>query len=214
MSTPLSTRFLFFAILILLGWALSLFYGFVNQVIPPGWLSIAVLHSVLAWVLWRFARQLRDTVRLGALAFLPAAVVLGGSLIGGLLSRTWIAGAPPLDPRWDWDLVAFVLWIPVVEEFVFRFGIGGWARQKLGDFWGSYGSALVFAMAHGSGAWDQLTMPMGPLLLGLCCEWLYVTSGRLTAAMALHAACNASGWIFATLDERWLDWLQALYLKV
>jgi membrane protease YdiL (CAAX protease family) len=101
-----------------------------------------------------------------------------------------------------------------VEEIVFRFAIGGIARQRLGDFWGAYGSALVFAMAHGSGAWNQLSMPLGPLLLALCCEWLYVTTGRLKAAMALHAACNASGWIFATLDKRWLSWLEALYLRV
>ncbi len=69
-------------------------------------------------------------------------------------------------------------------------------------------------MAHGVGAWDQLAVPLGPLLLGLACEGLYLISGRLTAAVALHAACNASGWIFAALDERWLDWLQHLYLKV
>ncbi len=214
MSTSVSTRLLFFLLLILLGWALSIFYGFINQILPPGWLSIAILHSGIAVGLWRFGSSLSLPARMGFRAFFPAIFIVLGSFAGALLSRTLIEGAPPIDTSMDLRLVAFVVWIPIVEELVFRFGMGGWARQKLGPFWGAYGSALVFAMAHGVGAWDQLAVPLGPLLLGLACEGLYLISGRLTAAVALHAACNASGWIFAALDERWLDWLQDLYLKV
>ncbi len=214
MSTSFATRLFFFSLLILLGWALSIFYGFIHQTMPPGWFSIALLHSGIAFGLWRYGSRLRPAVRLGFRAWLPAIFVALGSFAGALLSRALIEGAPPIDTSMDMRLVAFVVWIPIVEELVFRFGMGGWARQKLGPFWGAYGSALVFAMAHGNGEWNQLALPLGPLLLGLCCEWLYLVSGRLTAAVALHAACNASGWIFAALDERWLDWLQHLYLKV
>jgi membrane protease YdiL (CAAX protease family) len=214
MSTSLSTRLLYLAVLILLGWTLSIFYGFISHTLPPGWLSIAVLHSVIALALWRFGTSLRASVRWGFGAYLPAAFIVVGSLGLAWLSRVLFGGAPPLDGSLDVRILGFVVWIPIVEELVFRYGIGTWARQRLGNFWGAYGSALVFAMAHGSGSWDQLAVPLGPLLLALCCEWLYVVSGRLTAAMAFHAACNASGWIFAAIDERWLDWLQALYLKV
>jgi membrane protease YdiL (CAAX protease family) len=214
MSSSLSTRILYLSALILLGWALSIFYAFLSHALAPGWFSIALLHSGAALLLWRFAPQLRVAARWSLGAYVPALLIAVGSLGLAWLSRTWMDGAPPLDPSWDLRLLAFVIWIPLVEELVFRYGIGGWARQKLGAFWGAYASALVFAMAHGSGAWDQLAMPLGPLLLGLCCEWLYVVSGRLSATIALHAACNASGWIFAAIDERWLDWLQALYLKV
>jgi membrane protease YdiL (CAAX protease family) len=214
MSTSLSTRLLYVSILILLGWTLSIFYGFISHILSPGWFYIALLHSLIALVFWRYGTQLRTSIRSGFWAYLPAAIIVIGSLGGAWLSRLWIDGAPPLDKATDLSILGFVIWIPFVEELVFRYGIGGWARHKLGDFWGAYGSALVFAMAHGTGALDQLAMPLGPLLLALCCEWLYVASGRISAAMALHAACNASGWIFAAIDERWLDWLQALYLKV
>jgi membrane protease YdiL (CAAX protease family) len=214
MSTSLSTRLLYFSVLILLGWTLSLFYGFLGRMLAPGWLSIAALHSVIALAFWRLGTQLRAMVRWDLRAYLPAVLIIAGSLGGAWLTRTFIHGAPPLDGTLDLRLLGFVIWIPIVEEVVFRYGIGGWARQRLGNFWGAYASALVFAMAHGSGAWDQLSMPLGPLILGLCCEWLYMVSGRITAAMAFHAACNASGWIFAAIDERWLEWLQALYLKV
>jgi membrane protease YdiL (CAAX protease family) len=214
MSPSLSSRIAYLSVLILLGWALAIFYALLSQALSPGWFSIALLHSGAALLLWRFVPQLRLARVWGWGAYGPALGIALGSLGAAWLSRTWIGGAPPLNPSWDPRLLAFVIWIPLVEELVFRYGIGGWARQKLGNFWGVYASALVFAMAHGAGAWDQLAIPLGPLLLGFCCEWLYVVSGRLSAAIALHAACNASGWIFATVDERWLDWLQALYLKV
>lgn len=214
MSTSFNMRLGYFCALIFLGWALSLFYGFLGQLFRPGWLSIAVFHSVLALLLWLRVKSLLPLTRSGPMAFLPAMLIVMGSVLAGLVSRGLVAGAQPIGSSWDGRLLAFVLWIPVVEEIVFRFAIGGIARQRLGDFWGAYGSALVFAMAHGSGAWNQLVIPLGPLLLALCCEWLYVTTGRLTAAIALHAACNASGWIFAALDDRWLNWLEALYLRV
>lgn len=214
MSPLFSARPFSFAVLILLGWVLALFYGFLARSLSPGWLFIAIIHSVVAVGLWRFAGGLRMARRWGFRAYAPALIILGGSLGAAWLTRTWVDGAPAIDLAFDSRVLAFVLWIPIVEELVFRYGIGGWARQRLGKFWGAYASAVVFALAHGNGEWNQLALPLGPLLLGLCCEWLYITSGRITAAMALHAACNASGWIFAAFDERWLDWLQALYLKI
>jgi membrane protease YdiL (CAAX protease family) len=214
MSTLFSARLFPIAALILLGWGLSLFYGLLGRNLPPGWLSIALLHSVVAIVLWRFGARLHIPRRWGVRAYAPALIILGGSLGAAWLTRLLVDGAPAIDLEFDPRVLGFVLWIPIVEELVFRYGIGGWARQRLGIFWGAYASAVVFAMAHGNGEWNQLALPLGPLLLGLCCEWLYVASGRITAAMALHAACNASGWIFAAFDERWLNWLKALYLKI
>lgn len=214
MSPLFSARLFPFAVLILLGWVLSLFYGFLARNLSPGWLFIALIHSVVAVGLWRFGTGLRMARRWGVRAYAPALIILGGSLGAAWLTRNWVDGAPAIDLALDPRVLGFVLWIPIVEELVFRYGIGGWARQRLGTFWGAYASAVVFAMAHGNGAWNQLALPLGPLLLGLCCEWLYAASGRITAVMALHAACNASGWIFAAFDERWLDWLQALYLKI
>lgn len=214
MSTLSSTRLFPVAVLILLGWALAQFYGLIARNLSPGWLFIGLFHSVVAVALWRFGAGLRIPVRWGLRAYAPALIVLGGSLGAAWLTRVLISRAPPIDPTFDLSIVGFVLWIPIVEELVFRYGIGGWARQRLGAFWGAYASALVFAMAHGTAEWNHLSLPLGPLLLALCCEWLHIASGRITAAMALHAACNASGWIFAAFDERWLDWLQALYLKI
>jgi membrane protease YdiL (CAAX protease family) len=200
--------------LILSGWLLSLVYGGIARALPPGWFAIALLHSLIALSIWRWGKGLRRTPVPGLRPYAPALVVAGGSMLLGWTSRSIWDGAPAQDFAWDTRILAFVLWIPIVEEVIFRYGIGGWSRVRLGPFWGAYLSSVVFALAHGGGAWNQLVLPLGPLLLGLACEWIYAASGRISAAMAFHAACNASAWLFAAFDARWLDWLQALYLKI
>lgn len=220
MSSALSQRILILTALILGGWCLAAFYGLLGS-----WFTIAIVHSLLAVLALSFQRFLRPHPPLSRprgvarfwespLAYAPASLVVMGSIVLAVGTRFFQPGAGAIDAGIDLRALAFILWIPVIEELVFRLGIGGLLRQHLSVFWAAYGSALIFAMAHGTGGWGHLSIPMGPLLLGLACEWLYAVTGRLMAVIALHAACNASGWIFAAIDSRWLDWLQALYLKV
>jgi membrane protease YdiL (CAAX protease family) len=202
-----------FLLLILCGWGMGNFYGALGTLMTPSWLPIACIHSTLALVFLRLAPG-DDASKLPILqSFVPAFGILLGCLILGLGSRLMLGPVAVEKGTWDWSFLAFILWIPLIEECVFRLGFGGIVRQKLGLFWGSYGSALVFALAHGGiSLWPNLSL--GPLLLGLGCEWIFIRTGRLSAAIAFHAACNGSAGIFSSLDSRWLQWLQLLYLKV
>jgi membrane protease YdiL (CAAX protease family) len=146
----------------------------------------------------------------------PAAAVLLGTVALALLSRAWGGEERTLvlSPE-QW---LFVTLIPLVEEVVFRRGIGDFLRRYGGVLWGSYLSALVFSAIHASPDLPHLValsvgLPLGPFLLGASCEALVVVTGRLLPAILFHMACNASVLVFASLDARWLDWLSPLYLK-
>lgn len=107
-------------------------------------------------------------------------------------------------------------WIPVVEEIVFRLGIGGCLRRLAGNFWGSYCSVLCFALAHTLPSWERVSagvigLPVGPLLLGAVCEFLFVRSRSLMPSIVFHAVCNASVPLFLYFDRRWLTWLSLLF---
>jgi membrane protease YdiL (CAAX protease family) len=82
--------------------------------------------------------------------------------------------------------------------------------------WAGWFAALTFAFVHGDPTVAHLIagrigLPLGPFLLGLCCEALVEATGRLAPAIAFHGACNATVAIFALADGRWLDWLGFLY---
>lgn len=110
----------------------------------------------------------------------------------------------------------WILWVPMVEELVFRVGIGRWLRSWLGIFWGAWFGSVLFSLVHAAPTFSnlmagQIGLPFGPFLLGLCCELLYMVSGRVWSIVALHAACNTTVVIFALGDDRWLQWLDFLY---
>jgi len=202
-----------FILLILCGWGMGIFYGALGTLLIPSWLPIACVNSALALLILRLTPGNAAPKMPIWQSFVPALGVLLGILFLCLGSRLMLGPFVAQEGSWDWSFLAFILWIPVIEECVFRQGIGGMLRRKLGLFWGSYGSALLFALAHGGiSLWPN--MPLGPLLLGLGCEWIFIRTGRLSAAIAFHAVCNGSAEIFSVLDPRWLQWLQLLYLRV
>jgi membrane protease YdiL (CAAX protease family) len=193
------------------------------------WLPVVVINSLLALVVLAFyGRQGRlrsllnwraDTTFFGKkhvlLPYAPALIVLVGVLllitasrmIGGDLNTDTVHGVVPL---------AWITWVPLVEELVFRVGLGEAFRRRGGPLWGSWFSAVTFALVHASPTLAHLSsgaigLPLGPFLLGLCCEALFVTTQRLWPIVALHAACNATVAIFVWGDQRWLAWLQFLY---
>lgn len=177
-----------------------------------GWVAALCVHSLLAAFV--LGRRGRGRFFGGALLYYaPSAVVaLGsfalvavGSLRGGATSRS-------VGP----EQLAWILIVPWVEEAVFRLGIGDAFRRYGGVFWGTWFSAVVFGLVHTQPTVASLValrigLPLGPFLLALCCEAIYVRSGRLLPAVAFHAACNATVVIFAYGDARWLDWLGLLY---
>lgn len=197
--------------------ALAELYKPLRDLFETSWMAPALVHSALSLVVlglaWRQGR-LGALLRPGPLwALIPAAVVLVGSGLMILASRQ--SGTPEIGEAsvpWAW-----ILWVPVVEELVFRAGIGDAFRKTSGHvLWGSWFSALSFALVHTDptlarlGALD-FGLPLGPFLLGISCEALYVKTRSIIPAILLHAACNATAALFLKGDARWLDWLGFLY---
>lgn len=205
-------------------------YDRLGVLVGETWLAAAILHSGLGLVVLAFYHRhdalgelvSASTVWQGApdllrraprRAYLPAAAVLLGAMLLVLVSRQ--IGRPTARAGIATN-VAWIVWIPIVEELVFRAGLGAAFRRWLGRLWGSWFAAALFALVHAAPTFEHLIagrvgLPIGPFLLGLGCELLFVATGRLGPAVALHAACNATVVVFALGDDRWLDWLGFLY---
>jgi membrane protease YdiL (CAAX protease family) len=197
--------------------ALAELYAPFRPLFGPTWLAPAVVHTVLA------ALVLSMTYRQGMLklflekpplwAWAPALGILVG--VGLLVAGSRLmGGATTSNVAVPW---AWILWVPIVEEIVFRVGIGEAFRRISGSaFYGSWFSALTFGLVHADPTLShvlqgQLGLPLGPFLLGLLCEALFAQSRRILPAVALHAVCNATALLFARGDARWLEWLGFLY---
>jgi membrane protease YdiL (CAAX protease family) len=210
--------------------ALAELYNGVGRLVGAdveAWRVAAWINTLLALAVaaswWR--RSARPRPRDGGLArfmslhpalpYLPALVVLAGAAAVALLSRAVAPASTAVDTAatlpWAW-----ILWVPLVEELVFRIGIGGFLRTRGGSLWGAWFSAVAFAFVHASPTLSNLAalrlgLPLGPFCLAIACETLVVATGRLGPAVFLHAACNATVAVFAAIDPRWLEWLGWLY---
>lgn len=198
--------------------AFALAGAYARYLPEPKWFWAALIHSPIAlWLAWKGPKYDSDGLgprwlRSWAYWAGPLLLVLLAGICG--LSRLLLPadlprGNVPLEPY----LFATVLWIPLVEECIFRGGVGRWLRHRLGDGWGPYVSALFFATLHSAPPQNWIP-PLGPFLLAIACELIVRITGRLTPAILLHACCNASPLLFALLDSRWLNWLGALYLDL
>jgi membrane protease YdiL (CAAX protease family) len=115
------------------------------------------------------------------------------------------------------EQILWITWVPLVEEIVFRVGIGNWFRRRTSPFVGTYFAIVTFSLVHSLPTLENMTQfnistPLGPLVLAMFCEALYILSGKVWPAIALHSACNATVVVFSLVDARWLDWLGLLYL--
>lgn len=192
-------------------------FGFGIGIESP-WLAAAICNALLA-VLIISARHyfplssLKHPIAV-KLAYSPALVLLLLIMILAGFSRLY-GGAEQqyINPeQWAW-----VLWIPISEEIVFRWGAGSILKRVGGMFWGSYFSVILFTLQHSNPTLQNLLrlnigLALGPLLLGICCELILAYTGRIGAAIAFHMICNFSVVIFNLLDSRWLRWLGFLYL--
>ncbi len=147
---------------------------------------------------------------------------LGGTLLVALISREWIPNTPNSLPtgvpqQFRLPPWSFVLWIPWVEEIVYRVGLGGLYQRYFPGWIGIWFSSILFSLVHRPLDLESLLtgnigFPLGPFLLGIVCGWAYRWTGNLWNPVAIHAACNSTVMIFTVVDPRWLDWLQVLYL--
>jgi membrane protease YdiL (CAAX protease family) len=193
--------------------------------ISEGWLAAAVVNSVFAVALIGFLAKFRPQeldafyfkVREGTrgIALFPSLMILAGSLVLVFISRNF--GEVPETSIVGTQNFYWIFWIPVVEEIIFRFGFGRVFRNKLGMYWGAWYSSILFALMHSNPTAanlfsGELGISLGPLLLGFCCEFLLIKTGRLWPAVLFHAVCNATPLIFNLFDSRWLSWLKMLYI--
>lgn len=110
-----------------------------------------------------------------------------------------------------------VVMVPIVEEVVFRKGVGSFIRKRWPGWGGIYLSALFFGALHTSPSFGRLVagdvgVALGPFLLGIVCEILLMRTRLLMFPILFHSFCNGSIFIFSAIDGRWLDWLSILYV--
>jgi membrane protease YdiL (CAAX protease family) len=147
---------------------------------------------------------------------------LGVTFLVALVSRKWIPPPPLSIPMFTPQLYqlppwSFVLWVPWVEEIVYRVGLGNLYQRYFPGWMGIWFASILFSLVHGPLNLNlllagHLGMPLGPFLLGIVCGWTYRWTGNLWNPVTIHAACNGTVMIFTVVDPRWLDWLQVLYL--
>lgn len=190
-----------------MGTTLLPFDGFVSAALVSSFLSLVTVIGV------RF--DLIEVMSPGKSWFLYLASlspVLGALFISILSSNQWSS----IDTFNYRDWLVFILWIPIVEEIFFRLGLGRFLRKVAGDKLAVYGTALAFAMLHsGLIAFDfeSVGVPLGPFLLSVACEILFIKTGRLCYSILFHMSCNSTVLVFTAWDARWLEWLNFLYIS-
>ena len=182
----------------------------------PGWVGIALLNSGLALLtlfLWKPAAQTPrpDPERFAAWSVGPLLLVT--TLLICLFSYQVESVRPSVYPYTLFEIFGLCLWVPIIEEIIFRRFLSDWIGQKLDGLGTVYIAGLVFALAHSSPP-ESPWPPLGPFLLGCAATWSYRISGRILAPILLHAACNASAILFALYAPSWLELLSWLYQKL
>jgi uncharacterized protein len=152
--------------------------------IHPRW-----LHSVQPGFRWRYA----------LLATIAALVILGGLWAVSRIGEPWVF-AP--EPAVWWFLLVIVLTAPLqaaAEEYFFR----GYLMQAITvtspamPWAGVVGSALIFAMMHGT---QNLPLFGYRFAFGLIAGYLVMKTGGLEAAIAAHVVNNVVAFGYAALS--------------
>ncbi len=130
--------------------------------------------------------------------FLGAAALAGA--VGGMLGRALgIPARQALLPAGGWALAAGFLalcLLPAVTEELFFRGVLQTALRPFGPGAAALGSALLFALCHGSPS-QALSALVSGLLLGLFAEW----RGSIWPGAALHLANNTLAFWFGWLAQ-------------
>jgi membrane protease YdiL (CAAX protease family) len=228
-----SLRLAFLGIFVTLGFVISLSeaYRFAGRFIEAPWAAAAGVNSLILIVIvlyfrchlpkpikppvkWSLTPLAENLDKRPNLFFAPAFLVVIVTVLAATASRFFGTSESRDISGFQ---VAWITWIPVVEEVVFRVGLGNFLRRRLHFWLGTYFSILAFSVVHSLPTLDrvanlEISAPLGPMVLAVFCELIYVYSGKINPAIALHSACNATVVIFSLLDARWLDWLGLLYI--
>ncbi len=200
--------------------ALTLAYAFGLQFLPQAqgnsWQAIALLNSGLALAslfLWKTQAIPSPRHRDRKIAWALGPALFSANIIAIIFSL--VSDGPPLS-TYSFsilEILGLCLWIPVIEEIIFRRFISEWIGLHWEDIGCIYFSGLIFALAHTSPPVNPWP-PLGPFLLGCACTWAYRASGRILPPILLHAACNLSAVLFTAFAPSWLTRLSWLYQKL
>ncbi len=187
------------------------------------------VHAIIVSLAWILARQpdlrlvgpggTRKSVVIAILTAGPGWLTLAAT--AATATAIWIPpalpGQPLVEPPTAFWWLGTVLLAPTLEELVYRGLVSPRLRDDCGNLAGSYFAAVLFAWVHtgptlaGILAGHPGGVPLGPLLLALIADWLYLEFRSIWVPVAFHAACNATPAVFGALDPRWLRWLGELY---
>ena len=171
----------------------------------PAWTVILVLDllepSFLIAAIYVFARTRSFRVPLaewgwrrgtGAFRELSIGVVAGMAIwsirgLAGAVLEPDAAGLGLWSSRHPLQLLAVVVWVPIVEETVYRGMLYRHLRDRLRWTWAVVISAAVFAVMHSPLHWTRVFA--SGLAYALLREW----RGSLIAPIAAHATVNLMG---------------------
>ena len=205
---------------------LAVVFNWSYQLIPLGqdWLNAATIHTLgaIATVLlakvfdlptgfFSIAASLKQSS--GRLYYLPALIIGVGSFAIVVISKVISSPTSTVIP---WTNLAWITWIPLVEEVVFRGAVLRIFSKLVSPIWGVWYGAILFAMLHANPTLVNIVsfkvgLPMGPMVLGLVTGYLAVHSRNIWPAVAFHVVCNSTVAIFSWGDARILGWLHFLY---
>lgn len=203
--------------------SLNVSYIVAGIFISPVWLSVVTSNLLITLCIAFFCRKrlwnviTKHPLRLSG--FLPGLFILLGSGVIALFTRIFFQD---LTPRFfsAFSLAALLslTLVPVMEEVMFRFFLTRVIGSYSSPILAAYLSMIVFAAAHSLPVFQLsdialISVPLGPLMMGGICEWLFFRYKNLVYPIFFHASANSTVFIFSLIDKRWLEWLKLLYLN-
>jgi membrane protease YdiL (CAAX protease family) len=193
---------------------------FIGKLAVAPWIAILVAHTVLALLLIKMRKPVREGLRLRGgplLPWLAAPLVLVGAYLLGIITKSdgvKYSFAASSDLIYA---VATLTVIPLVEEIIFRGGVSPFLTRFVGGPWAVWFAAIVFSVAHSMPTWGRIVglkvgLPIGPFLLAVCCDFIVRRWGRIWPAVFFHGACNGTVYIFSYVNPSWIRHFSGLYL--
>ncbi len=99
--------------------------------------------------------------------------------------------------------VWIVVWVPVIEELLFRGFLQNWLVRFTGKFWGILATSLIFSGFHFSWAQGGGNAEIIPSLFALSCflGFIYYRQRSVYASIGLHAAFNGINVLLMSLSR-------------
>lgn len=175
------------------------------------WFTAAIVHTIASLLVLIWQRNYRqNTGNDCRRSRVPLSVAYLCSFTPVLLAILWTVFFPrELEPQVQYNprYILWITWIPVVEELFFRMGVTPFIYRYIlkHRFWSAYFSVVLFSWIHSLPNWERLSagsggLVLGPFILGIFCELIYDSSGKILPAIFLHSSCN-----FAVLILQWSD---------